>query len=96
MLQWLFYSDNVLLFLRAVKILKKRKLRRIPNGEQNVEREIKLLKRLSHPNVIKLIEVMFIEEKQKMYLVLEYCIGGLQDVLEISPDKKFPIWQAHG
>ncbi|ODM91746.1 Serine/threonine-protein kinase STK11 [Orchesella cincta] len=88
--------DSETLVRRAVKIIKKRKLRRIPNGEQNVEREIKLLKRLNHPNVIKLIEVMFIEEKQKMYLVLEYCIGGLQDVLETSPNKKFPIWQAHG
>ena len=28
---------------RAVKIMKKRKLRKIPNGEANVEREIRLL-----------------------------------------------------
>jgi len=79
----------------AVKILKTRKLRRIPNGEQNVEREIKLLKRLSHPNVIKLIEVIYNDEKQKMYLILDYCLGGLQSMLEIAPEKKFPIWQAH-
>lgn len=30
--------DSETLFRRAVKILKKRKLRRIPNGEQNVQR----------------------------------------------------------
>lgn len=87
--------DSELLNRRAVKILKKKKLRRIPNGEQNVQREIKMLRRLNHPNVIKLIEVMFNEEKQKMYLILEYCLGGLQTLLERAQGQKFPIWQAH-
>ncbi|BFY99202.1 hypothetical protein BsWGS_02243 [Bradybaena similaris] len=81
---------------RAVKILKKRKLRRIPNGEQNVQREIKLLKRLRHRNVIQLIDVLVNEEKQKMYMVMEYCASELQEMLESVPEKKFPIWQAHG
>lgn len=111
----------------AVKIMKRRKLRRIPNGELNVQRwelviiliyhevfsrviltgancfvvvfttkfniniwqvkisctaiifvnltclsfdihrEIQLLKRLRHPNVIKLYDVIYDEQKQKMY-----------------------------
>ena len=54
---------------RAVKIMKKRKLRKIPNGEANVEREIKLLNELSHKNVMKLIEVLYNEEKGKIYMV---------------------------
>lgn len=29
-------------------------------------------------------------------MVLEYCVGGLQDMLESAPKKKFPVWQAHG
>ena len=29
------------------------------------------------------------------YLVVEYCVGGLQDMLDYAPGKKFPIWQAH-
>jgi len=78
-----------------VKILKKRKLRRIPNGEANVDREIRLLRKLRHPNVIELIDVLFSEEKQKMYIVLEYCVAGLQDVLEVAPNKSFPPFQAH-
>ena len=49
--------DSETLMRRAVKIMKKRKLRKIPNGEANVEREIKLLQELSHKNVMKLIEV---------------------------------------
>ncbi|BFZ16358.1 hypothetical protein BsWGS_19401 [Bradybaena similaris] len=81
---------------RAVKILKTRKLRRIPNGEQNVRREIQLLKRLQHQNIIQLIDVVVNDEKQKMYIVMEYCACELQEMLESVPEKKFPIWQAHG
>ncbi|KAG8233462.1 hypothetical protein J437_LFUL013749 [Ladona fulva] len=88
--------DSETLCRRAVKILKKRKLRRIPNGEQNVAREIQLLKRLKHRNVISLVDVFYNDEKQKMYMVLEYCVGVLQDMLESTPRKKLPIWQAHG
>ncbi|CAH0381995.1 unnamed protein product [Bemisia tabaci] len=88
--------DSELLFRRAVKILKRRKLRRIPNGEQNVQREIQLLRMLKHHNVIELVDVIVNEEKQKMYLIMEFCIGGLQDMLDNSPGKKLPDWQAHG
>ncbi|XP_034484938.1 serine/threonine-protein kinase STK11 isoform X2 [Drosophila innubila] len=79
----------------AVKILTKRKLRRIPNGEQNVTREIHLLKQLKHQNVVQLVDVLYNDEKQKMYLVMEYCIGGLQEMLDYAPDKKMPLFQAH-
>ncbi|CAF4899096.1 unnamed protein product [Pieris macdunnoughi] len=87
--------DSETLCRRAVKILKKRKLRRIPNGEQNVQREIQLLQILRHKNVIELVDVMYNDEKQKMYLVMEFCVGVLQDMLESSPGKKFPQHQAH-
>lgn len=80
---------------RAVKIMKKKKLRKIPNGEANVKREIGLLQRLHHRNVIKLFDVLYNEEKQKMYMIMEYCAGGLQEMLESAPDKKFPLFQAH-
>ena len=29
------------------------------------------------------------------YMVMEYCVGVLQEILESAPEKKFPIWQAH-
>ncbi|XP_071800327.1 serine/threonine-protein kinase STK11-like [Asterias amurensis] len=88
--------DSETLCRRAVKILKKKKLRRIPNGEQNVRREIQLLKRLKHKNVIELVDVLHSEEKQKMYIVMEYCVGGLQEMLESIPERRFPLWQSHG
>lgn len=63
---------------RAVKILKERRLRKIFNGEQDVQREIRLLQRLRHRNVIRLFDVLKNNEKQKMYLFIEYCVGSLQ------------------
>lgn len=70
-------------------------MRRIPNGEQNVRREIQLLRLLKHKNVIELLDVLYNEEKQKMYLIMEYCVGGLQEMLESVPEKKLPLFQAH-
>ncbi|KAI4876235.1 hypothetical protein NFI96_011015, partial [Prochilodus magdalenae] len=51
--------DSETLCRRAVKILKKKKLRRIPNGEANVKKEIQLLRRLQHKNVIQLVDVLY-------------------------------------
>lgn len=59
-------------------------------------REISLLRKLDHKNVIKLIEVMYNDEKQKLYLIFEYCVCVLQELLDSVPEKKFPIWQSHG
>jgi len=87
--------DSEALVRRAVKIMKKRKLRKIPNGEANVEREIRLLKELSHKNVMKLIDVLYNDEKGKIYMVVEYCCAVLKDMLDQTPDNKFPIWQSH-
>ncbi|XP_033121992.1 serine/threonine-protein kinase STK11-like [Anneissia japonica] len=88
--------DSETLCRRAVKILKRRKLRKIPNGDQNVQREIKLLRRLHHKNVIHLVDVLHNDEKQKMYIFMEYCVGNIQELLESSVNKRLPIWQAHG
>ncbi|KAL5486509.1 hypothetical protein EMCRGX_G018997 [Ephydatia muelleri] len=59
--------DVATLCRRAVKIMKQKKLRRIPNGEANVQREITILKKLQHKNVIELVEVFEDPEKQKLY-----------------------------
>ena len=87
--------DTVTLHRRAIKIMKKRKLRKIPHGEENVKREIWMLKRLRHKNVIELVDVLYNDEKEKMYIVLEYCVCGIHEMLEHAKDNKFPEWQAH-
>lgn len=83
------------LIRRAIKIMKRKKLKRIPKGEENVEKEIRLLGKLSHPNVMSLIEVLYNDEKGKIYLVLEYCCGVLKDMLDDADRHRFPLWQAH-
>lgn len=75
----------------AVKIMKGKKLRKIPNGQENVKREISLLRRLQHPNVVELIEVLYNDAKEKMYVVMEFCCGELQDLVEKSPSRKLEI-----
>ncbi|XP_030750317.1 serine/threonine-protein kinase STK11 isoform X2 [Sitophilus oryzae] len=87
--------DSETLCRRAVKIFKEKKLRRIPNGEQNVQKEISLLRKLSHKNVIHLIDEFRDPEKQKLYLILEFCVGSLQGLLDSAPGKKLPAQQAH-
>uniref|UniRef100_A0A8C6TR03 Serine/threonine-protein kinase STK11 n=1 Tax=Neogobius melanostomus TaxID=47308 RepID=A0A8C6TR03_9GOBI len=90
--------DSETLCRRAVKILKKKKLRRIPNGEANVKKEIQLLRRLQHKNVIQLVDVLYNEEKQKIYpyFFCCYCVCGMQEMLDSVPEKRFPVFQAHG
>ena len=87
--------DSETLCRRAIKIMKRKKLKKIPNGEANVEREIQLISKLRHQNILRLIEVFFNDEKGKIYMVLEYCCAVLKDMLDQSPTQKFPTWQAH-
>uniref|UniRef100_A0A3Q3D1V5 Serine/threonine-protein kinase STK11 n=1 Tax=Hippocampus comes TaxID=109280 RepID=A0A3Q3D1V5_HIPCM len=84
--------DSETLCRRAVKILKKKKLRRIPNGEANVKKEIQLLRKLQHKNVIQLVDVLYNEEKQKIYP----SVVLVAQMLDSVPEKRFPIFQAHG
>jgi serine/threonine-protein kinase 11 len=58
-------------------------------------REISLLKKLEHAHLIKLYDVLYNEEKQKLYMVMEYCIGGLQDMVDNAEGSRLPEWQAH-
>jgi serine/threonine protein kinase len=54
----------------AIKIIKKRNI----NNENNVLREIQVMKMIKHENVIKLIDVL--ASDNKYYLILEFCSNG--------------------
>ncbi|KAJ3442846.1 serine/threonine kinase [Anaeramoeba flamelloides] len=76
----------------AIKKMKKRRLKRIPNGEESVRKEIDVMKRLSHPNIVKLYEVIEDEEKGIIYVVMECANGGtLHDFFESSKNKKLKM-----
>ncbi|XP_074285534.1 CBL-interacting protein kinase 32-like [Silene latifolia] len=57
----------------AIKILDKEKVLKNKMAEQ-IRREIATMKRIKHPNVVRLFEVM--GSKTKIYIVLEYITGG--------------------
>ncbi|XP_046440388.1 calcium/calmodulin-dependent protein kinase type 1-like isoform X2 [Daphnia pulex] len=57
--------------LFAVKIIDKTALK---GKEDSLENEIKVLRRLKHPNIVQLLETY--EDKSKVYLVMELVTGG--------------------
>jgi len=79
----------------AVKIIKKRRLRKIINGEANVKSELQLLRRLKHTNVIHLIDFHYNPEKEKIYIFMEHCVITLQDLLDTADRKRLPTHQTH-
>ncbi|GMS80086.1 hypothetical protein PENTCL1PPCAC_2261 [Pristionchus entomophagus] len=80
---------------RAVKIIKDGRLRKIPNGKENVERELKILKKVTHPNVIQLVETFRDSTKGKLYMVLEYCVVSIQQILDGSETKRMDEPEVH-
>ncbi|CAJ0573572.1 unnamed protein product, partial [Mesorhabditis spiculigera] len=74
----------------AVKIFKEQRLRKIPNGFEHVQTEREILSRLNHRNCIQMYQFFRIEEKEKMYMVLEYCVASLQEVVENFDNGRLP------
>lgn len=71
---WIIYSQ-------AIKIANKKKLKtkllsRKTNAFTLLEREIAIMKKISHPNVVQLYEVIDDSDHQKLYLVMEYVGKG--------------------
>jgi len=81
--------------LCAIKIIKKRCLQKVPDGEESIEREVSILKKLNHINCIQLYDFFVEEEKQKLYIICERVGGGsLQQLCERAPNKRLPFIQA--
>nr|XP_049466534.1 serine/threonine-protein kinase par-1 isoform X8 [Anopheles coluzzii] len=56
----------------AIKIIDKTQLN--PSSLQKLYREVRIMKMLDHPNIVKLFQV--IETEKTLYLVMEYASGG--------------------
>ncbi|KAI8843620.1 kinase-like domain-containing protein [Chytridium lagenaria] len=63
----------------AVKIINKKRLRKMQNGIENVLREIKLLRRMKHPNVITLIDVYCKVEDDEGNVGIFNWFSGIED-----------------
>lgn len=78
----------------AIKTLKKKQLRKIKGGEESIRNEISIMRRMRHKNVLELVEVINDDEKDKMYIVLEFAgAGSLQQLIDSHPDKRLPLFQ---
>ncbi len=64
----------------ALKILNKGKMMKtrtsMGNAMQQVLLEVAIMKKLSHPDVVRLVEVIDAADAEKMYLVIEYVGKG--------------------
>ena len=70
----------------AIKIYEKSKFIE-PNRLKNAQREIQILHKINHPNILKLYES--IETEEYIYLVLELVTGSsLQDYAKRHPDRR--------
>ena len=63
------------LSIRAMKVIKK-KMKRGTNqtNENDVKKEVDLLIKMDHPNIVKIFE--FYNGEKEYYLIMEYCEGG--------------------
>jgi len=76
-------SGNII----AAKIYDKFKMND-SDKKKSLQQEVKIMKRLWHPKIVKLYEV--IDTSWYVYLMLEYCRGkSLQDLIRSWGDKKF-------
>jgi len=89
--------DSRSLRIVAIKIVDKDRIKKIPNGLDNIQREISIMKALKkHSNIIQLVDVIDdFGGKKKLYIVLELANGcNVQDLIEKAPNKKVPTSQA--
>ena len=88
-------KDNIKYALKIINknnLLKKKKFQKDENGKmvvttplEGILREISILKKVNHPNLVKLFEIMHKEDQSKLYLVLEYCEHG--DLMSFNEEK---------
>lgn len=58
----------------AVKIINKDKAKKDPYVYKNLRREGQILRKVNHPNIIRLLDVL--ETENNYYLITTYCNGG--------------------
>ncbi len=61
---------------KQVIAVKKIEIDNIKKLNSNIEREINVMKELSHPNIVKLYDVIYDYDNNNIYLIIEYCAKG--------------------
>ena len=57
-----------------MKIINKEKAKKDPYVYKNLRREGQILRKVNHPNIIRLLDVL--ETENNYYLITTYCNGG--------------------
>ena len=80
-------GDDFALKVLKRSLLKRKRMGRTGNAFEAVLREIAVMKKLHHPNVVKLYEVIDDPERDELYLVMEFIDGGdlKAEMKEASP-----------
>lgn len=81
------FNKSILKRRRTMERDKKSRRVRVKTALQQVEREIALMKKLSHPNLVNLYEVIDSPESDMLYMVLEYMPLG--EILTYQNDGTF-------
>jgi serine/threonine protein kinase len=72
----------------ALKVYEKSKMNTV-SRKKSLRREINIMSRIKHPNIVKLIEAIEIETQ--VILVLEYVDGGSSfDLLQSFSENRLP------
>ncbi|QIW96979.1 hypothetical protein AMS68_002497 [Peltaster fructicola] len=82
----------------AIKIVerysKKRRLGKLGNPEDKVKKEVAILKKARHPNIVALLEVIDDPSRKKVYIVLEWVERGTIHWRAKAP-KEIALLEAH-
>lgn len=81
------FSKSILKRKRTMERDKSTKRIKVKTAWDQVEREIALMKKLSHPNLVQMYEVIDSPESDMLYMVLEYMPGG--EILSYQDDGTF-------
>ncbi|EKX41380.1 hypothetical protein GUITHDRAFT_41016, partial [Guillardia theta CCMP2712] len=73
----------------AVKIMSRRSIRKIKDGEKKLRKEIRCVRSVRHQNVIQLLDVIGLEDGQQVYLVFELAnLFSIQNLLEAHAEHR--------
>tara|TARA_B100000427_G_scaffold320651_1_gene320244 strand:+ start:732 stop:2063 length:1332 start_codon:yes stop_codon:yes gene_type:complete len=61
---------------KHIVAIKKIEIDNIKKLNSNIEREIDVMKKLRHPNILKLYDVIYDYDNNNIYLIIEYCSKG--------------------
>jgi serine/threonine-protein kinase 11 len=84
--------DSTSLLRVAVKVIKNRAIKK-PNMQQLLRNEISVMRRLKpHRNVLKFIDVIYSEEKQKTFIIMENAgVGSVQNLIDKATYNRIPL-----